>query len=79
MMFIFGITQGSILGPLLFDIFICDVFMFLRRMVLLITLIIIPNNSLRIHHCNLKKCAIEILKIRLGLAPEIMKNVFPVI
>ena len=41
--------------------------------------LLLKNNSLRIHHCNLKKCAIEILKIRLGLAPEIMKNVFPVI
>ena len=28
---------------------------------------------------NLQKLAIEIFKVRLGIAPEIMKNVFPIV
>ena len=37
------------------------------------------NYSFRIHHRNLQKLAIEILKVKLSLAPEIMKNVYPII
>ena len=37
------------------------------------------DNSFRIHHRNLQKLAIEIFKVKLGLASEIMKNVFPII
>ena len=32
---------------------------------------------LRDHHSNLQKLAIEIFKVKLGLPPKIMKNVFP--
>ena len=41
--------------------------------------LLLKDNSFRIHHRNLQKLAIEIFKVKLGLAPEIMKNVFPVI
>ena len=37
------------------------------------------DNSFRIHHRNLQKLAIEIFKVKLGIAPQIMKNVFPLI
>ena len=37
------------------------------------------DNSLRNYHRNLQKPVIEILKVKLSLAPEIMKNVFPTI
>ena len=41
--------------------------------------LLLKNNSFRIHRRNLQKLAIEIFKVKLGLAPEIMKNVFPII
>ena len=41
--------------------------------------IILKDNFFRIHHRNLQKLAIEIFKVKLGLTPEIMKNVFPII
>ena len=34
------------------------------------------DNSFRIHHRNLQKLAIEVFRIKLGLAPEIMENFF---
>ena len=36
----------------------------------------VKDNSLRIHQNKLQKLAIEILQVKLGLPPEIMKNVF---
>ena len=41
--------------------------------------LLLKDNSFRIHHRNLQIFAIEIFKVKLGLAPEIMKKVFPVI
>ena len=41
--------------------------------------LLLKDNSFRIHHRNLQKFAIEIFKVKLGLAAEIMKNVFPII
>ena len=41
--------------------------------------LLLKDNSFRIHHCNLQKLVIEIFKNKLGLAHEIMKNVFPII
>ena len=41
--------------------------------------LLLKDNSVRIHHRNLQKLAIEMFKVKLGLAPEIMKNVFPII
>ena len=41
--------------------------------------LLLRDNSFRIHHRNLQKLAIEIIKFKLGLVPEIMKNVFPII
>ena len=41
--------------------------------------LLLKDNSFRIHHRNLQKPAIEIFKVKLGLAPEIMKNIFPII
>ena len=41
--------------------------------------LLLKDNSFRIHHRNLQKLALEIFKVKLGLAPEIMKNIFPVI
>ena len=40
--------------------------------------LLLKDNSFRIHHRNLQKLAIEIFKVKLGLAPEIMKNIFPI-
>ena len=48
-------------------------------LVLLTKLLLFKDKSFRIHHCNLQKLEIEIFKVRLGLAPEIMKNVFQII
>ena len=39
---------------------------------------LLRDNSFRIHHRSLQKLAIEIFKVKLGLAPKIMKNVFPI-
>ena len=39
--------------------------------------LLLKDNSFRIHHRNLQKHAIEIFKVKLGLAPEI--NIFPII
>ena len=36
----------------------------------------VKDNSLRIHQSNRQKLAIEILQVKLGLPPEIMKNIF---
>ena len=36
------------------------------------------DNSFRLHHRNLQNAAIDILKIKLSLALEIMKNVFSI-
>ena len=41
--------------------------------------LLLKDNSFRIHHRNLQKLAIEIFKVKLGIAPQIMKNVFPII
>ena len=41
--------------------------------------LLLKDNSFRTHHRNIQKLAIEIFKVNLGLAPEIMKNVFPII
>ena len=41
--------------------------------------LLLKDNSLRIHYRNLQKLAIEILKVKLGLAPETMKNIYPII
>ena len=41
--------------------------------------LLLKDNSFRIHHRNLQKFAIEILKTELGLAPEVMKIFFPII
>ena len=41
--------------------------------------LLLKDNCFRIHHRNPQKLAIEIFKVKLSLAPEIMKNVFPVI
>ena len=38
--------------------------------------LLLKDNSFRIHHRNLQKLAIEIFKVKLGLAPEIMKTFF---
>ena len=39
---------------------------------------ILNDNPFKIHHRNLQKLAIEIFKVKLGLAAEIMNNVFPI-
>ena len=41
--------------------------------------LLLKDNSFRIHHHNLQKLAIEIFKVKLSLAPEIMRNIFPII
>ena len=41
--------------------------------------LLLKDNSFRIHHRKLQKLAIEIFKFKLGLAPEIIKNIFPII
>ena len=41
--------------------------------------LLLKDNSFRIPHRNLQKLAIEIFKVKLGLASEIMKNIFPII
>ena len=41
--------------------------------------LLLKDNSFKVHHRNLQKLAIEIFKVKLGLAPEIMKNIFPII
>ena len=37
------------------------------------------DNPFRIHHRNLQKLATEIFKGKLGLTPELMKNIFPIV
>ena len=41
--------------------------------------LILKDNFFRIHHHNIQKLASEVVKVRLGFAPEVMKNVFPII
>ena len=41
--------------------------------------LLLKDNSFRIHYRNLQKLAIEIFRVKLGLVPKIMKNIFPVI
>ena len=41
--------------------------------------LLLKDNSFRIHDRNQQKPAMEIFKVKLGLAHEIMKNVFPII
>ena len=41
--------------------------------------LLLKDDSFRIHHRNLQKPSIDIFKVKLGLAPEIMKNIFPII
>ena len=41
--------------------------------------LLFKDNSLRIHHRSLQKLAIQIFKVKLGIAPDIMKNVSPII
>ena len=41
--------------------------------------LLLKDNSFRIHHRNLQKLAIEIFKVKLGLTPKIMENIFPII
>ena len=41
--------------------------------------LLLKDNSFRIHHRNLQKVTFEIVKLKLGLAPEIIKDVFPII
>ena len=41
--------------------------------------LLFKDNSFRIHLRNLQKLAIEIFKVKVGIAPDIMKNVFPII
>ena len=41
--------------------------------------LLLKDKSSRIYHRNLQKVAIEIFKVKLGIAPEIMKNLFPII
>ena len=41
--------------------------------------LLLKDNSFRIHHRNLQKLTIGAFKFKLGLAAEIIKNVFPII
>ena len=41
--------------------------------------LLFKDNSLRIRHRSLQKLAIQIFKVKLGIAPDIMKNVSPII
>ena len=41
--------------------------------------LLLKNNCFGILYRNLQKLTIEIFKVKLGLAPQIMKNVFPII
>ena len=41
--------------------------------------LVLKDNSFRIHHHNLQKVTFEIVKLKLGLAPEIIKDVFSII
>ena len=41
--------------------------------------LLFKNSSFRIHHRSLQKLAIQIFKVKLGIAPDIMKNVSPII
>ena len=40
--------------------------------------LLLKDNSCRIHHRNLQKLAIEIFKVKLSIAPEMMRKVFPI-
>ena len=41
--------------------------------------LLLKDNSFSIHYRNLQRLIIEIFTVKLGLASEIMKNVFPII
>ena len=40
--------------------------------------LLLKDNSFRIHHRKLQKIAIKIFKVKLDIAPEIIKNVFQI-
>ena len=40
--------------------------------------LLLKDSSCRIHHRNLQKLAIEIFKVKLSIAPEMMRKVFPI-
>ena len=41
--------------------------------------LLVKDNSFRIHHTNLQKLAVKIVKVKINVVPEVMKDIFRIV